>query len=263
MALDHLLSIHFGSSAPLVALLAVTLGLLFVGLIGSGFARLGFSWWQASLVLLASLAGSAVNLPVGTVGSRVPELITRSDRFPAHRLASLAVESHSTIVAVNVGGAVIPVAVCLYLALRFPKSVPLALLATGAVAVVVHLFAQPVAGVGIVTPILVPPLVTVVATVLLTGAFAGGARDRLVCAYMSGTLGTLIGGDLLNLGRVGSLGANVVSIGGAGTFDAVFLTGLLAVLLMLERPVSRSGADNPADGDRQDRDAGQSLAFLP
>jgi uncharacterized membrane protein len=50
-------------------------------------------------------------------------------------------------------------------------------------------------------------------------------------AYVSGSLGTLIGADLLNLGRVQGLGAPVVSIGGAGTFDGIFLTGILAVLL--------------------------------
>ena len=37
--------------------------------------------------------------------------------------------------------------------------------------------------------------------------------------------------DLLNLRRIRSLGAPVVVVGGAGTFDGVFLSGLLAVLL--------------------------------
>ena len=50
-------------------------------------------------------------------------------------------------------------------------------------------------------------------------------------AYISGTLGTLIGGDLLNLKKIRSLGAPVASIGGAGTFDGIFLTGILSVLL--------------------------------
>lgn len=41
----------------------------------------------------------------------------------------------------------------------------------------------------------------------------------------------LIGADLLNLGAVRGLGAPVASIGGAGTFDGIFVTGILAVLL--------------------------------
>jgi uncharacterized membrane protein len=50
-------------------------------------------------------------------------------------------------------------------------------------------------------------------------------------AYVAGTIGTLVGADLLNLRRVQDLGAPVVSIGGAGTFDGIFVTGILAVLL--------------------------------
>jgi uncharacterized membrane protein len=50
-------------------------------------------------------------------------------------------------------------------------------------------------------------------------------------AYVSGVLGTLIGADLLNLPRIRRLGAPVASIGGAGTFDGIFLSGLLAVLI--------------------------------
>jgi uncharacterized membrane protein len=50
-------------------------------------------------------------------------------------------------------------------------------------------------------------------------------------AYVAGTLGTLIGADLLNLHKIKHLNAPVVSIGGAGTFDGIFLTGILAVLL--------------------------------
>jgi len=59
----------------------------------------------------------------------------------------------------------------------------------------------------------------------------------LVCpaqvAYVGGTLGTLVGADLLNLGRLPELGAPVVSVGGAGTFDGIYLTGLVSVLLVL------------------------------
>ncbi len=50
-------------------------------------------------------------------------------------------------------------------------------------------------------------------------------------AYIGGTLGTLIGADLLNWRSYGDLGAPLVSIGGAGTFDGIFLSGVLAVLL--------------------------------
>ena len=41
----------------------------------------------------------------------------------------------------------------------------------------------------------------------------------------------LIGADLFNLGQIQGLGALVASIGGAGTVDGIFITGILAVLL--------------------------------
>ena len=56
-------------------------------------------------------------------------------------------------------------------------------------------------------------------------------EDAAPLAYIAGGLGTLIGADLTNLDKVRGLGAPVASIGGAGTFDGIFLTGILAVLL--------------------------------
>jgi uncharacterized membrane protein len=89
----------------------------------------------------------------------------------------------------------------------------------------VNRLARVVPGVGIVVPMLLPPLLA--AGVALVLAF----RRAPPVAYVSGTMGTLIGADLLNLGRVVEMGAPMVSIGGAGTFDGVFLTGILAGLL--------------------------------
>lgn len=94
-----------------------------------------------------------------------------------------------------------------------------------AVAVVVHALAQIVPGVGIAVPMFLPPFAA--AAVSLVLAF----RRAPPVAYVSGSMGTLIGADLLNLPRISELAAPVVSIGGAGTFDGVFLTGIIAGLL--------------------------------
>ena len=88
-----------------------------------------------------------------------------------------------------------------------------------------YLLARPVPGLGIAIPILAPPLITAIVALLTT-------RTKIAAvAYVSGSLGTLIGADLLNLGRIQGLGAPVAAIGGAGTFDGIFLTGIVAVLL--------------------------------
>ena len=122
-------------------------------------------------------------------------------------------------------GALIPAALSVYLISRinFGLSLPILL---AVVTVVVNRLARPVRGVGIAVPGLAPPLVAVL------GAYLFCPPDlRAPCAYIASTMGILIGADLLNLGRIRQLGAPVASIGGAGTFDAIFLSGIIAVLL--------------------------------
>jgi uncharacterized membrane protein len=76
----------------------------------------------------------------------------------------------------------------------------------------------------------IPPLVAAIAAWLLAALF-GSSQHVDAIAYVSGVVGTLIGADLANLKKLDDLGAPVASIGGAGTFDGVFLTGIVAVLL--------------------------------
>jgi len=90
---------------------------------------------------------------------------------------------------------------------------------------VVHRLARTVAGVGIAVPMFIPPLLAACIGLMLSRTSAPAL------AYVAGSLGTLIGADVLNLGKLRGLGAPVASIGGAGTFDGIFLTGILAVLL--------------------------------
>jgi uncharacterized membrane protein len=131
-----------------------------------------------------------------------------------------------TLVAVNVGGALIPSAVSIYLLLRASQSmILLSLVGVAAVALVTHLFAKPVKGVGIVTPVFIPPVAAAVAALILSPS------SPQTVAYVAGVLGTVIGADIANLNSIKKLGAPVASIGGAGTFDGVFLAGVLAVLL--------------------------------
>lgn len=144
--------------------------------------------------------------------------------FGIRHVVPLVQEWPRTVIAVNVGGAVIPTLLSLYLVVKnglYGRS----LLAVAIVAVIVHWMAYPVRGVGIAVPIFIPPVVAAGAALLLA------RHSAPALAYIAGSLGTLIGADLLNLGRIQGLGAPVTSIGGAGTFDGIFVTGILAVLL--------------------------------
>ena len=132
--------------------------------------------------------------------------------------------ARETVVAVNLGGAVVPLLLSGYLLLQAQAPVRV-LIATAVVAAVTHWYAQPLRGVGIAVPLFIPPLSAALVALLLV------PQQAPLTAYVAGTTGTLIGADLLHLRKIPGLGAPVVSIGGAGTFDGVFLTGIIAVLL--------------------------------
>jgi uncharacterized membrane protein len=187
------------------------------------YTRAGISSPAALLMLFASLAGSYINIPLFQLHGRPVVSDQLVDFFGIQYVVPVAAWQ-GTIVAVNVGGCVIPVLLSLYLLTKYDLWV-LGAIGTAIVAVITHQMATPVHGVGIALPIFVPPIVTAIVAVLLSRGYAGPL------AYISGSLGVLIGADLSNLGKVAGLGAPVASIGGAGTFDGIFLTGVLAVLL--------------------------------
>ena len=202
-----------------------------IGLISLAFQRLGLPPDLVFALLLLSLVGSGLNIPLKRIQSEnlLPEQVVEffgwKFRIPA------AADSQSTVLAVNLGGAVIPGLLSLYLIWRWFSLIVLFIVATAVVTVLVNRVARPVRGLGIATPALFPPLVAALVSLLLSAFSPAGLQTAPVLAYVSGTLGTLVGADLLNLKKIADLGAPVASIGGAGTFDGVFLTGIIAVIL--------------------------------
>jgi len=188
------------------------------------YERMGISPRFAMGLLLLTLVGSSINIPLVEFP---PEKVTSGTVVHHHGMRYVVPEVHhwpATVLAINVGGALIPILLSLYLALK-NRLVMKSVLAVAAVALVTHHLAQPVHGVGITLPIFIPPIVAVVCALILSWRQAGPL------AYVGGSMGTLIGADLMNLGKIQGLGAPVASIGGAGTFDGVFLVGIVAVLL--------------------------------
>jgi len=147
-----------------------------------------------------------------------------------YRVPSAAEGSRKTVVAINVGGALIPSIVLLYLLWQSPDIAGVAIVGVIFVAIVSHLTSGPVAGVGIVSPARVAPIVAAIYTVIVL-IQVPTIENGFAVAYISGVLGTLIGADITNLGAIKKNGAPVASIEGAGTFDGVFLSGIIAVLL--------------------------------
>ena len=219
---------YFPLALPFFFLLAgfflVLVILVQVHVLHFAYMRLGISSRAAFLLLVASLLGSYVNIPV----AQLPEQEILSNQeigfFGMRYVVPTVVDWPGTIIAVNVGGAVIPGLLSLYLLAKH-KLWTRGLIATACVALFCHLLAQPVPGVGIAIPMFAPPFITAIVALVIA------ETNIAAIAYISGSIGTLIGADLLNLDKLQSMGAPVASIGGAGTFDAIFLTGILAVLL--------------------------------
>jgi uncharacterized membrane protein len=88
-----------------------------------------------------------------------------------------------------------------------------------------YLFSRPVRNIGIAMPFLLAPLVTTATALILA------PENPAPLAFASGVLGVLLGADILHLREIRRMGVRIASIGGAGTFDGVFLTGIIAVLL--------------------------------
>lgn len=213
-------------------LIAIVVSFLFLDLARTAFTKIGFSWSQALFVLLASLVGSSINIPLTNLECSTPMVHERHIRAFGVSYHVPVVKSCNTLLAINVGGALIPSLISMALIYRFPESIYYALSGIVLVAIITNRVARPVRGLGIVTPALVPPLCAALAAILMV--YVLGAPHDLIflIAYAAGTLGTLLGADILNLGKIRDLGAPVASIGGAGTFDGVFLSGLIAVLLV-------------------------------
>jgi uncharacterized membrane protein len=207
-----------------VLLLALLIFLVELRILRYAYRKIGVPPRYMFGVLLLSLLGSHVNIPLYTL--RVERLVPPHEVsvFGRTYVAPPVVTEGTTVVAINVGGALLPIVLSLYLFVR--SSVRLRMLAgVVIVTVVVHALARIVPGVGIAVPMFVPPLAAALVGLVL--AF----RRAPPVAYVSGSMGALIGADLLNLPRIAELAAPVVSIGGAGTFDGVFLTGIIAGLL--------------------------------
>ena len=204
--------------------LALLLLLLQIHVLRYAYMRLGVSSGAAMALLFGSLIGSAINIPIAQLE---PEPLASSGEVLYYGMLYVVPQSigqQGVILAVNVGGAVIPTALSLYLLSR-RRIWGAGLFVTAIMAAICHALAQPVPGVGIALPTFAPPIAAALVAAVVSW------RELAPLAYVGGSLGVLVGADLTNLDKLQGLGAPVASIGGAGTFDGIFVTGVFAVLL--------------------------------
>jgi len=210
----------------LLAMLPFVFGQLFT----VALSKLKLDPSTALLVVLGIFLGSPINIPV----KRIP----RTESMLADPLAVFGLAGwwpstmrvrRETVIAVNVGGCVIPVALALYEIAHIIAgnlhNLPGLMLAVVINAFVCYWMAEPIEGIGIAMPGLIPALIAAMSALLL-------APDQAApVAFVAGVLGPLIGADVFHLRDVSTIATGVASIGGAGTFDGIVLSGIVAAYL--------------------------------
>ena len=223
MRRSHLLGIP---TAFFLFIVLIGMLLLFPILLSEAFRLLGFSVGQTILLFLFTLLGSVVNIPIKKI--RTKEKVQTSNVNSFFDLFYPKIEEErrirETTIAVNLGGAVIPIFISFLLLANNPGLWSQYLIGIGIVSVISYFLSRPVPGVGITLPMFIPPLAAAFVAVLLPG-------DSTAIAYVGGVIGVLLGADIFNLTNIKKYQSRFLSIGGAGTFDGIFLTGIIAVLL--------------------------------
>lgn len=213
----------------LILIFLILLPFLFAQLITGAFMILGFSPEVAVFLLIAVILGGLINIPVKK-WEPAPRKIHNSGPFS---FLQRVIKPRPRILAVNVGGAIVPGLVSIWQIYRIytefiyrnPGLVVVFPMILAMNIFISYKIARPVEGKGIVMPAFIPPVFVAFASIMFYPAIAP------VIAFPAGVLGVLIGADLMHLKDIKNLNAPIGSIGGAGTFDGIFLCGVFSVLL--------------------------------
>ena len=217
----------------IVGLIIILIPLFLLGMVGAAFTKLGFSWITAMAVVLLMLFGSYVDIPLYRFKRDMVRISPDTSAVFGSGSPWPADPVWETLVSINLGGAILPVCISLcllYQAVLITGTSLLVPVGTGIllVALVTFFATRPVPGMGLRVPLLIPAL-----TALLMGMFmfGGAGIPATVMAFVSGTAGVLLGGNIGQIFRIKDLEVPLVSIGGAGTFGAVFICCILPALV--------------------------------
>jgi uncharacterized membrane protein len=208
---------------------------LFLRLSETALEVVGLDHWQSSIAILGSVLFGFIDIPLNAT-----PLYIYPDWFASLSilfLKEVPAGFFPVYLAVNLGGCIIPLIISAHIALKGRVSISKALIGVLLVAVITYNMAKAIPGEGITVPFWLPPTLAAICGLLL----ARGFRKAAPLAYISGTLGTLIGADIMMILTPGVLAMLsplriqikpiVISIGGAGVFDGIFLTSIVSVFL--------------------------------
>lgn len=196
-----------------------------IGLVSIGFEKLGLSQQSAMLLLFSSLLGSIINLPLFSMKVEAPpEEPASHPSFGLLRPILLPFTGQMQVM-VNVGGCLIPMTFSFYLFTHIDFEIGHVMLAIMVVSAFAYAISRPLPGIGIGMPLFAAPVAAAITATIVDSAHSAPL------AYICGTTGVIIGADLMRISDIRKIGAPFASIGGAGTFDGIFITGIVAVLL--------------------------------
>lgn len=196
----------------------------------AALTKLGLSPEASLFTVLAIFLGGMINIPVKRIPREEQIEVPSFRLFGFDRMFPRPVLRRSyTIIAVNFGGCIVPCLVAVYELIRIANAGPVALIsAIGSIVIniaVCYRLARPIPKAGLALPPFIPAVVAAACGVFFARELAP------MIAFTSGVIGPLVGADLLHLRDVQRMHAGIASIGGAGTFDGIVLSGLVATLL--------------------------------
>jgi uncharacterized membrane protein len=213
-------------------LLVILLPFLFGEILLGGLGKLHISREAALMLGIAIIFGGFINIPIKRIIHQHDVVVYPFAAFgfgERWRWPRLRRVYRETVIAVNVGGCVIPAALVVYELTRLATAGQGALPAAAAVVtvnvIVCYMTARPVPGVGIVMPGLLSAFLAAGLAILLAYGQAAPV------AFVAGVVGPLVGADLLHLKDLSGKAVGTMSIGGAGTFDGIVLSGVVAAYL--------------------------------
>jgi uncharacterized membrane protein len=209
----------------LILVFAFVLAFIQVGILTIAFEKLGLSAGSAISLLFASLFGSAINLPLFKISAEAPPEGTPPSPLRSILKLPEIPFTGTTMIAINAGGCLIPVMFSFYLLKHSALGLGDVILAIGIVSTLSYMVSRPIHGLGIGMPMFVAPITAALVAIVLN------PEQSAPLAYICGTMGVLIGADLFRLKDIRRIGVPIAAIGGAGTFDGIFITGIVAVLL--------------------------------
>ena len=214
----------------LVLLLVALLPFVFAQILVTALVKLRLDPGTALLVISGIFLGSLINIPITRIVRHEDVVFHPFAMFGLmHFWPQLQRVRRETVIALNVGGCLVPASLAAYEILQLllvgTGYILILSLAVGVNASVCYWLAKPVPGVGIAMPAFIPPLVAALSALLLA------PDEAPAVAFVAGVLGPLIGADLLHLREIPRIATGMASIGGAGTFDGIVLSGILAAYL--------------------------------